>query len=268
MRKKSDGSFSPAAEILHDFFDLIYPRLCPICGRSADLDLPNTGRRGEAFERPEFCAPCRRRTVAPLETLCPFCAGSARYGAGDTDRCGSCRGQTFRFERVLALGGYEPPLRDQILLMKRQRSGWCAAAFGRLLVSERREAFESLGADLVVPTPMHFFRRFCRGVNLTTILAESLARSLGLPYERGLLTRCRATLPQSSLSVRRRRENVVGAFAVSAKRLRRVESIQNAHILLVDDILTTGATANEISRVLLDAGAGRVSVAVLARAEG
>jgi predicted amidophosphoribosyltransferase len=108
---------------------------------------------------------------------------------------------------------------------------------------------------------MHWRRRFLRGTNSAAVLAEALADKLQLPLRRRLLRRRRYTRPQFSLSPPERRANVRGAFSVGAG-----YPLQEAHVLLVDDIMTSGATCNEAARTLRKAGARRVTVVVAARA--
>jgi ComF family protein len=110
---------------------------------------------------------------------------------------------------------------------------------------------------------MHWMRRLVRGINNPDVLADLLSRHLDAPLATAGLVRRRNTLPQKDLSPRERRLNVRGAF-----RVRKGYNVKGAHVLLVDDILTTGATASEAARVLKRAGAATVGVAVLARAEG
>jgi ComF family protein len=120
-----------------------------------------------------------------------------------------------------------------------------------------------LRADVIVPVPMFWTRRLLRGVNSPEILAESLAGRLDLPVLRRVLVRTRNTLPQFSLPPSERFPNVRGAF-----RVRRGYDLSGARVLLVDDVLTTGATSSEAARALRSAGAEAVLVAVAARAPG
>jgi len=117
--------------------------------------------------------------------------------------------------------------------------------------------------DLVVPVPMHWTRRISRGTNPPEILAEMVARKNQIPLIADLLRNRRKTRKQGTLLPDQRRRNVREAFSVSAG-----YDIREAHILLVDDVMTTGATGNELSKILCRAGAKRVSVAVLARGTG
>ena len=147
--------------------------------------------------------------------------------------------------------------------MKRPMHDALSVAMGRLLVERRRERLAGVRADVIVPIPMFWGRRLGRGKNSPELLAGCLAKSLGVPLRTTILVRRRNTLPQAGLAPSRRFENVRGAF-----RVRRPDAVKDARVLLVDDVLTTGATCSEAADVLKQAGAAMVAVAVVARAEG
>lgn len=137
-------------------------------------------------------------------------------------------------------------------------------AMGRFLYVVRGDQLASARPTHVVPIPMHWQRRLIRGTNSPDILAERLAEGLGVPVMHRALRRCRNTLPQKDLKPHERFQNVRGAFQWASP-----EQLQGARVLLVDDILTTGATCSEAARVLKKAGGAQaVIVAVLARADG
>ncbi len=136
-------------------------------------------------------------------------------------------------------------------------------AVGHLLWLRRGAPLVALQADLLVPIPMHWRRRLLRGANSPELLADRLARRLGVPVANRLLIRCRNTKPQADLKPKERFGNVRGAF-----RTAKGYGLQGARVVLVDDVLTTGATCSEGAKVLKQAGASMVGVAVVARAEG
>lgn len=257
--------------------DLVYPRRCLICGAALDGELEAPDDSEPSGSAPDgldgrdifLCLKCRKALVTPEASLCPFCSGSDRLSESEPLRCGSCRGKTFRFERIIALGPYRGPLRSRILTMKGDSSGDLARDIARLLYFTRTATLRSARCDRVIPVPRHYLRRWRRGADDAAFLADELARQLAIPCDARSLRRIRATEPQASVRWNQRVENVAGAFAVRPKRsIGANRPFEGERILLADDILTTGATADEITRVLLQAGAAAVTVAVCARAEG
>ena len=146
----------------------------------------------------------------------------------------------FKYGRVQTLAG---PLGDML---------WTALA--------RDEAW-----DMIAAVPLHWRRRWQRRFNQSELLARNLARRSGIPY-RSLLRRVRATPSQAGLSNQKRRRNVTAAFACRRMALRG-EGLQGKRILLIDDVLTTGATASACAAALKKAGAQRVGILTLARVD-
>jgi len=178
--------------------------------------------------------------------------------------CSECRHRTFRFSQVFVLGEYRDLLRRLILRMKRDRDGTLASNMARLFLDERNDLLQTLAPDMVVPVPMHFVRRWYRGVNNPVFFAREIGHRLSVPVLPELIRRIRYTKPQFRLKPKQRLTNVRGAFAYTGKK----GMLHGKHLLIVDDIMTTGATCNEVAKILMEAGAARVSVAVFARAEG
>lgn len=177
--------------------------------------------------------------------------------------CALCRHVRLYFDTVVTLGAYHGELKQAILRTKHAYAEPLAVALAGLLVELRRGSIEAHQPELVIPMPMHWGRRLVRGINSADALAGEIGRRLGLPVCRRLLRRRRNDTPQRYLRPAERYRNVRGAFAV-----RRTSGLEGRRVLLVDDVLTTGATASEAARMLKRAGAGSVVVAVLARAEG
>jgi ComF family protein len=134
---------------------------------------------------------------------------------------------------------------------------------GEMLAEAVLEQPVESNPDLVVPVPAHWSRRWQRGGNVPDLLAEAIARGIRRPLAAELLRCRRKTRKQGTLLPTERSSNVRGAFAVS-----RSYDIRKAHVLVVDDVMTTAATASEISRTLQRAGAARVAFAVVARGIG
>jgi ComF family protein len=231
--------------------DLLFPPRCVYCGEELIAPRPDW----------HLCTGCLAKLGPAAWHGCRRCGGEVPEERSACDRCECCRHVTLQFDSVTPLGGYHSGLRDAVLRMKRPAHDALSLAMGRLLVERRRERLAEVGADVIVPIPMFWGRRFRRGKNSPELLAHCLAESLGVPMRAAILVRRRNTLPQASLTPQRRLENVRGAF-----RVRRPDAVQGARVLLVDDVLTTGATCSEAAKVLKRAGAAMVAVAVVARA--
>lgn len=210
-----------------------------------------------------LCDACRPALAPEVRPACGRCGAPVAAAQDGCDRCEDCRGRPMRFAKSVALGNYDGLLRTTVLRMKRANEEPLSAALAALFCQRRGAALAALAAEVVVPVPMFWLRRLARGTNSPEIVAESLARRLRLPVVPRMIRRLRNTPPQGPLARHERLENVRGAF-----RLRRGCDVRGARVLLVDDILTTGATCSEIARQLLTAGAIEVAVAVLARAHG
>ena len=215
--------------------DLLYPRDCAACGvRIAER------------ERLAFCSGCDGR----LEWISP--PSCVRCGAALPGRdCGECAGRDFLFAGATALGKYDGRLRDFVLSLKFRGGRYLADEFGRRLAGRIARKF-----DMVVPVPMSRWKLLFRGYNAAELVAERMAVHAGLPFSARALRKVKRTKPQAELEREERLVNPKGAYR--AKGVRGV-------VLLVDDVLTTGATANACTEALRAAGATEVHVAVIAR---
>jgi ComF family protein len=172
-----------------------------------------------------------------------------------------CRGHKLWFDETFAAGLYASRLRELVLRMKQSEGDPLSLAVGQLIWRQCGERLRSADADVVVPIPLHWRRRLARRTNSAAVLAEVLAGRLRVPLATGLLRRRRHTRRQVELTPHQRWDNVRNAFSV-----RGGYHLNKARVLLVDDILTTGATCSDAARALRKAGAIRVTVAVAARA--
>ena len=176
--------------------------------------------------------------------------------------CSQCRGRRLGFDGAFALGPYQGPIRHLCLKLKRESNAWLAKWAAGLVFDAHVGALRGLGATRVVAVPMHWRKRFARGYNQAEALATPLAMRLGLRLDRPL-RRARATPPLAQLGKGARATLLKGAF-----RVRPGVDLKGETILLIDDILTTGSTCGEAARMLKRAGARRVVVVVVGRAEG
>ncbi|MBX3415435.1 MAG: ComF family protein [Pirellulales bacterium] len=240
-----------ARQIGSSALSLLFPARCTFC--RADL----VDRSAQPFA----CESCEGELV---ETNVPRCVRCGAKGAdADAQACADCRRTKLWFDRVVTLGTYDGPLRSAILQTKTARVDLFAVTLASLLARHRRALLAAAEADAIVPIPMHWRRWLRRGTNGAAIIAARLSHELGLPLARDALSRRRSTRLQSGLLRTQRFENVRGAFRSTGR-----YHFRGANVLLVDDILTTGATASEAARILKRAGASRVVTVVLARTSG
>ncbi len=194
--------------------------------------------------------------------VCDGCGAGFEHdgGAFASDRCLACQAKPYRFARCRAACVYDEHSRDLILRFKHGDDQVFALQFAQWL---RRSAADLLAdSDAVAPVPLHRFRLLGRRFNQAAEIARPLARASQLDYLPDALVRARPTDSQGGKSLRGRRENVRTAFAVSETGRRR---IKGRRILLIDDVLTTGATAEAGAKALREAGARAVDLAVVAR---
>jgi len=261
-----------AAVLGRQFVDLLFPPRCLLC------EVEERSASGVA----PWCDACEVGLLEGVGGYCPRCGaaggGAARaLGAGDNRAaadaggpdagCVECRGRRFRFDRVVRLGSYEGLLRDAVLRMKHPRDEPLTDAIAELFWQKRGAELAPLGIDCVVPVPFHWWRRLRRGTSSPQLIAARLARRLRVPSEDRSLVRLRDTEPQGGLAAVRRRRNMRGAFAVRGTFAfgDAADDFRGRRVLVVDDVLTSGATADEVARVLKRAGATWVGVAAVAR---
>jgi ComF family protein len=175
--------------------------------------------------------------------------------------CHARQQKTYAFERARSYGIYDGPLVRAIILLKWERmeplGGWFAE---RLAEMVQREA-ALLATDVVVPVPLHQDRERQRGYNQASLISKPLARKLGLPHKAVLLMRTRPRPDKQVLSLEERWESVRGAFAT-----RPGSQVDSKRVLLVDDVMTTGATLDACARALLESGAKSVLGLTIAQA--
>jgi ComF family protein len=175
--------------------------------------------------------------------------------------CPACQDRTYAFDRGRSFAVYEDAVVRAILLLKFEQieplGEWFAERLAQLVSAER----ERLAADVVVPVPLHRERERERGYNQAALISKPLAKRLGLPHRAVLLMRTRARPDKQVLSLEERWESVRGAFAT-----RPGSQVDNLRVLLVDDVLTTGATLDACARALREAGAKSVIGLTVARA--
>ena len=238
-------------------FHFVFPPSCPMCQR--DVELHERDDRSRLIA-PVLCDQCSTDMQPAESGRCPRCGLPVGPFARTDAGCPNCRTLSLRFRRVIRAGLYDDTLRAACIRAKSPTQFPLAAALANWLWLRERDDFEAEPIDLVVAVPRHWTRQVAQPHHAAETIARVLARRLRKPHGRGLLRKIRWTPDQSDLSAAHRKQNLKDAFAVRS--FRRLLAGQT--VLLVDDILTTGTTANECSRALLNAGAAKVIVAVIA----
>lgn len=226
--------------------DLLFPPLCVACRE------PLGGGQG-------FCASCWGRIVFLDGPMCECCGIPFGVDPGPGARCAVCLAKPPSYDRARAILAYDDKSRAPILSLKHADRLELVPGFARWL--ERTGKDLIAGSDLIAPVPLHRMRLWRRRYNQSAELARALGRRAAKPVAVQALVRSRPTESQGAMaSARARRRNVLGAFRVP-----RPELVEGRSVLLVDDVLTTGATAEACARALKRAGAARVQVLALAR---
>lgn len=231
--------------------DLLFPPLCATCGVSVTA-------------AGQLCGACWGKLTFLDGPACVTCGLPFPFEVGENAQCGRCLADPPAFGRVVAALVYDDAARGVILPYKHadrldmtpQLADWLARAAVRGGLAR---------PDLVAPVPMHPRRLLARRYNQAAVLAHGLSQRLGVPAAVDLLQRTRRTPSQGGLGRDARRLNVKGAFAVRDKYQ---ASISGRDVLVVDDVMTTGATLDVCAQALKKAGARRVTAVVIARATG
>lgn len=230
---------------LKGFFDLLFPSACPLCQQTLppEADLP-------------FCPACSQG-VNPLPVgCCSRCALPFSSENSSAHLCESCSRSLPPFLSVHSVGIYDAGLRKAVHRFKYEGGHYLDRPLGKLLTS----VLDNCPApDIIVPVPLHSLRLRERTYNQSLLLARELGTMLSCPVAATLLERARNTPQQQGLRAKERTRNLRDAFSCG-------QLLAGERILLVDDVMTTGATAVACSQTLLDSGAAEVRVAVVGRA--
>ena len=236
---------APLKRLSRTLLDLVLPPRCLSCGE-------------EVESAHGLCAACWQKLSFLGAPCCACCGLPFAYELGADALCGACTRARPAYDRARSALRYDEGSRRLVLGFKHGDRLHGAPAFGAWM---RRAGAELLrDADYLVPVPLHWTRLFRRRYNQSALLAYAIHRAGGPDVAADWLTRRRRTPSQGEFGPEGRRRNVQGAFA-----LRRGRTVGNLRLVLIDDVLTTGATVEECARVLRRAGAARIDVLTLTR---
>jgi len=240
-----------ASKLVDGALELVYPRHCAGCGMSL---------HDESDCTEFFCAACLKDLPFISAERCLKCGHQLAQYTKTSPRCPSCEGKSLFFKSATAPFRYEGIARELILQLKLGKQTFFALPMSRYLIEHLETHRLPVAVDAVVPVPLHWRRALKRGFNQSQLIAEQVAGHFRLPLQNRCLRRKRATPSQTAAGKQQRMENMRGVFAV-----RKNARIAGKRLLLIDDVLTTGATCAECSRMLIEGGAKAVYVATVAR---
>ncbi|MGN0115335.1 MAG: ComF family protein [Acutalibacteraceae bacterium] len=215
----------------------LYPTQCASCGTVMPIDRI-------------FCDECAK-DIRPLQpNLCSRCLNPP-------SRC-ECDTLTPEYERAFAPFCYAATIRNALLSLKDEKNGDLARYFAESICNCIMSSGDDIAFDCVIPVPMHRKRKRERGFNQSELIAKNVADILGIPLDTQTLTQIKPSKTQHLLSPAERRDNVAGVYKATA--------CDYKIVLLIDDIITTGCTANSCAKALKSAGVGQVYCAAVAKA--
>jgi len=234
--------------LISTLLDLVYPRLCAGCGGRA----PDDGTH--------ICWDCAAGFPLVEEPHCSRCGDPVDGRVENIFECSLCRRRGPHFDLARAALRYRAGVKDAIHSLKYRRMTCLSRDLAGWLIAAYNVHYATLEIDAVTCVPLYPRRQRDRSYNQAALLGGELASGIGVPLASRCLERVRATASQIDLSAGQRRANVRNAFAVRGDGW-----VEGRRLLLVDDVMTTGATVDECSRVLKKAGAAGVYVLTVAR---
>lgn len=232
--------------LFHGIEKIFIPYRCILCLEASD-------------QRRDLCRQCQN-TLPVLSHSCEQCGIVL---SDKTQKCGQCIHCSPYFDNTEVIFDYTMPVAHWLKQFKFHKKGLYARILCEIFVEQLRQKineYPEKKPQLLLPVPLHWKRLVGRGFNQTQIIAQHISQQLQIPIIKNhLVKRLKSTFPQSSLNQHNRRQNLKNAFSLK-------NPLKFQHIAIVDDIMTTGNTANELAKILKKNGVARVSVWILARA--
>jgi ComF family protein len=236
-------------ELLNEISDIIFPPQCLTCAEIINQPAKQV-----------FCSTCQGKISFITDNFCPICGMPFLVSPAGTHICGNCLGNKPYYTKARAVAGFETVIMDAIHKFKYGRNVSTGNSLCLFMANFSFPDFNFSEYSLVIPVPLHIKRLRDRGFNQSLLLAKEMGEKYNLPVNFSLLKRSKFTLTQTGLNKAEREKNIKGAFVVANR-----EKVKGENIILIDDVYTTGATVNECAKVLLKAGAQKVSVLTLSR---
>lgn len=237
---------------------LVFPPHCTVCGVLLSPGDPIN------HCRVRFCELCQNQVISSLHDACRRCGavhpGSRIGESASAQECRVCRRQDFPVEACCALGNYGDLLQRLVIQLKGHRNESLALQLGQLLGQRLKELPWSRNLEAIIPVPAHWSKQLQKGFHGAAVIAEGIRRELKLDWLPRAVRSTRRTAKQGMLENSERFRNVDGAFEVSS-----ASQVAGRNLLIVDDVLTSGATMTAVCDALREAEAGLLHAAVLAR---
>ena len=232
--------------IIRGILSLIYPPRCQMCGESLGL-----------FDKRILCEICYNSIKLNTPPFCKRCGKSLPY---ENDICESCRTKTYYFDASYSVCIYEGVIRECIHKFKYNARLGLEWLFKDLMINFAEERIDMGRFDYLIPVPLHRVKHRERTFNQSQILTAYLSKRFRIPVLKNNLVRTRLGKPQMMLPKNKRLEDIKDSFKTKNSFL-----LKDKSVLLIDDVFTTGATVNECSKILKEAGVSSVEVLTLAR---
>ncbi len=230
-------------ELAHKLFSHLFPSRCILCHKTVDQAI-------------EICPDCYK-SLPHNENCCLHCALPLPEDISNSVTCGRCIKQAPGFDYAHSLFRYEDSVVGLVHQLKFGEKISHARSIGEMLWLKLCQTGET--PDCLLPVPLHDARLRQRGFNQSVEISRVVAKKSGIPIEYDAVVRHRRTPAQTGLDAKQRKRNIRGAFAVA-------QTLDQRHVLIIDDVMTTGATVNELARILKKNGVMRVGVMTIARA--
>lgn len=219
------------------WIQILYPLRCPGCDELLSVREAQIG----------FCAVCQQKIIYLREPLCKHCGKQLQ--SYEKEFCFDCTEKRFFFDQGKALFAYAGPLKNAMYRLKYSNRRCYASLFAQMVNDRMKSWFLENEFDVIIPVPMHKEKKKLRGYNQAEVLAEQIGKKMNLRVQNNLVIRQMNTAPQKGLTDSMRKENLKNAFILTEN------VVQFKHILIIDDIYTTGSTVNEVAKLLKGAGA-------------
>ena len=235
-------------DLKDDLLDFVYPQTCPICQSPLKR------------EEKDLCDECWKALALLPSPYCPYCKSFLENEDEIADHlCAHLnRSEDRRILAVRSLGTFDDHYQKLVHRFKYEKKIHLGRRLARRLAESISEDKCYSGCDMVIPVPLHRARERERGFNQSEVLAEGISRAMEISLAKDILKRKKNTKDQTYLNAQQRAENVKGAFVV-----RQPERVSGKNVILVDDVMTTGATLNECARMLQKVGATGILAATL-----